>query len=514
MVNNNPNNNKIQMQELLSKIQKVSNDKFDSLCEQIFEILGESKHKTHERHFKESFIEQLVDLYLQTFSDRVFKILVGISSPLDECLFNILMKKINVQCVVEKRFAVLILISNVVHHSPSWLPNIINMPLLNCFFNILKNDQEIVILAISALILVELIAALPCLMTQCLEDIFVCFSRLSTFLYKGMNLHADKKGSTDLKNLSFLNLNSIVYRVFIRLYAMYPCNFLEYLKTTYGLGCDKENNAVFRKIIQPMLNKIRFHPFLITASKDRECDKTRWFYKEPHDILEECGQYSIDPIESSHFVEDISQLYEFLSNEEDKLCDEQEQQFYSMDSSNAIFSQLSKAINESEQNVSSLCSLKHQHNNSVTNNKTPSDRVDSKFANLESAQEAINMSQKIISSSTFIDGKQLSSATNSDKNLVKPVAISANSKASLESVQKKNISKKQPCFSPFKPIKEIGNMAQTDTLKNDVTSPIDNHNQRNCNSVDHSHVINNNDNEDVDIEIISYNLENETELNR
>lgn len=108
MVNNNPNNNKIQMQELLSKIQKVSNDKFESLCEQIFEILGESKycslffflrsysfiifnqigkHKTHERHFKESFIEQLVDLYLQTFSDRVFKILVGISSPLDEVMF-------------------------------------------------------------------------------------------------------------------------------------------------------------------------------------------------------------------------------------------------------------------------------------------------------------------------------------------------------------------------------------------------------------------------------------------
>lgn len=48
------------------------------------------------------------------------------------------MKKINVQYNVEKRFAVFILISNVVHRSPSWLPNIINTPLLNCFFNILK----------------------------------------------------------------------------------------------------------------------------------------------------------------------------------------------------------------------------------------------------------------------------------------------------------------------------------------------------------------------------------------
>lgn len=44
------------------------------------------KHKTHERHFKESFVEKLVDLYLQSFSDRVFKILVGISTPLDEVI--------------------------------------------------------------------------------------------------------------------------------------------------------------------------------------------------------------------------------------------------------------------------------------------------------------------------------------------------------------------------------------------------------------------------------------------
>lgn len=37
------NNSNIQMQELLSKIQKVSNDQFESLYEQIFELLDESK---------------------------------------------------------------------------------------------------------------------------------------------------------------------------------------------------------------------------------------------------------------------------------------------------------------------------------------------------------------------------------------------------------------------------------------------------------------------------------------
>nr|XP_027195920.1 putative uncharacterized protein DDB_G0282133 [Dermatophagoides pteronyssinus] len=528
------NNSNIQMQELLSKIQIVPNDQFESLYEQIFELLDESKHKTHERHFKENFIEKLVDLYLQTFSDRVFRILVGISSPLDECLFNILMKKINVQYNVEKRFAVFILISNVVHRSPSWLPNIINTPLLNCFFNILKNDQEIVILAISALILVELIAALPCLMTQCLDDIFVCFSRLSSFLYKGMNQpneEDDKKDLNQRKNLSYLNLNSIVYRVFIRLYAMYPCNFLDYLKTNYGLGCNKENNAIFRKIIQPMLNKIRFHPFLITSSKNRECDKTRWFYKEPHDILEECCQYSIDPFESSYFVDDdLSQLYEFLTNEDGdnadgdgggEICNRSDPPLYSTTiSSNSIFSELNKTINENEQNLPSLCSRKYHMMMMTTDGKTNVDRID----NLESAQEAINMSQKQINSSSFIvmDDKQKSE--NNGKNLVKPVAIAANSKTSLleNSIQKRNISKKQSCFSPFKPIKEIGNIGTkndmiTSLSKTETASPIDNHlfnsNQlRNCNSVDHSQAINNNnDNEDVDIEIISYNLENEND---
>lgn len=37
------NNSNIQMQELLSKIQIVPNDQFESLYEQIFELLDESK---------------------------------------------------------------------------------------------------------------------------------------------------------------------------------------------------------------------------------------------------------------------------------------------------------------------------------------------------------------------------------------------------------------------------------------------------------------------------------------
>lgn len=163
-------------------------------------------------------------------------------------------------------------------------------------------------------------------------------------------------------SLLFLQLNSNVYRLFIRLYAIYPCNFFNYLKTTYGSESkDKDNEAVFRQIIEPMLSRIRFHPFLITASKEKECENQRWFHKEPCDILDECGQYSIDPIEfnqESDFYEQLfidesgefAQLDDSSSEDESRVIDDstfndqQDERPKYEEGSNAIFSKLSQEM--------------------------------------------------------------------------------------------------------------------------------------------------------------------------
>lgn len=46
--------------------------------------------------------------------------------------------------------------------------------------------------------------------------------------------------------------------------------------------------------IRPMLNTVRIHPLLITASKDNETDTNRWKKIGHHDIIVECERFAVD----------------------------------------------------------------------------------------------------------------------------------------------------------------------------------------------------------------------------
>ncbi len=100
-------------------------------------------------------------------------------------------------------------------------------------------------------------------------------------------------------DFDILHLHVCVYRLFNRLYALYPCNFLAYLRSTYGSNKDsnKENLTVFNEILQPMLQRVRLHPLLVTAAKETEFSTNRWLNMEPHDIIAECAKLVLDPIE-------------------------------------------------------------------------------------------------------------------------------------------------------------------------------------------------------------------------
>jgi hypothetical protein len=71
------------------------------------------------------------------------------------------------------------------------------------------------------------------------------------------------------------------------------------LRSTYGSNKDsnKENLTVFNEILQPMLQRVRLHPLLVTAAKETEFSTNRWLNMEPHDIIAECAKLVLDPIE-------------------------------------------------------------------------------------------------------------------------------------------------------------------------------------------------------------------------
>lgn len=64
-----------------------------------------------------------------------------------------------------------------------------------------------------------------------------------------------------------------LYSLFHRLYAMYPCNFISYLKQQY---IQRDQLATFTHTIRPMLDSVRMHPLLVTASKDTEISAARY----------------------------------------------------------------------------------------------------------------------------------------------------------------------------------------------------------------------------------------------
>ncbi|XP_043914680.1 hamartin-like isoform X2 [Protopterus annectens] len=122
---------------------------------------------------------------------------------------------------------------------------------------------------------------------QYLHEFFDIFGRLSTWYLKNPG---------HVPEVYMVYLQVSVYALFHRLYGMYPCNFVSYLRSHYSM---KENHETFEEVVKPMLEHVRIHPELVTGTKDHELDPTRWKRLETHDIVIECAKVSLDPKESS-----------------------------------------------------------------------------------------------------------------------------------------------------------------------------------------------------------------------
>ncbi|MCJ8741191.1 hypothetical protein PDJAM_G00067810 [Pangasius djambal] len=226
----------------------------------------------------------LVDYFLETNSSPALHILCSVREPHDKHLFD----KMN-ECMAKPacRLPTLNLLGHVVRKQPSWIHKIARYPLLLSLLKCLKTDTDVVVLITGVLVLVTLLPMIPQAGKQHLYEFFDVFGRLAAW-----NL----RNPGHVSEVFLIHLHASVYSLFHRLYGMYPCNFISYLRSHYSM---KENMDTFEEVVKPMLEHVRIHPELVTGTKDHELDPTRWKRFEIHDIVIECAKVSLDPREAS-----------------------------------------------------------------------------------------------------------------------------------------------------------------------------------------------------------------------
>ncbi|KAK6315930.1 hypothetical protein J4Q44_G00134540 [Coregonus suidteri] len=226
----------------------------------------------------------LVDYFLETNSAQAMHILSSVREPHDKHLLD----KMN-ECMTKQacRLSTLTLLGHVVRKQPSWIHKIARYPLLLSLLKCLKTDSDVVVLITGVLVLITLLPMIPQAGKQHLYEFFDIFGRLASW-----NL----KNPGHVSEVYLIHLHASVYSLFHRLYGMYPCNFVSYLRSHYSM---KENVDTFEEVVKPMLEHVRIHPELVTGTKDHELDPTRWKRFEIHDIVIECAKVSLDPKEAS-----------------------------------------------------------------------------------------------------------------------------------------------------------------------------------------------------------------------
>ncbi|XP_044000128.1 TSC complex subunit 1b [Gambusia affinis] len=230
-------------------------------------------------------LNALVDYFLETNSTQALHILSSVREPHDKHLLD----KMN-DCMAKPacRLPTLMLLGHVVRKQPSWIHKMARYPLLLSLLKCLKTDTDVVVLITGVLVLITLLPMIPQAGKQHLWEYFDIFGRLASW-----NL----KNPGHVSEVYLIHLHASVYSLFHRLYGMYPCNFVSYLRSHYSM---KENMETFEEVVKPMLEHVRIHPELVTGTKDHELDPTRWKKYEIHDIVIECAKVSIDPKEASY----------------------------------------------------------------------------------------------------------------------------------------------------------------------------------------------------------------------
>ncbi|XP_041793617.1 LOW QUALITY PROTEIN: TSC complex subunit 1a [Chelmon rostratus] len=238
-------------------------------------------------------LSSLVEYYLDSSSSQAVLLLSSIREPHHKPLLEKLNESLSRPGT---RLAGLTLLGHLIRKQPPWVHHISRSALLPALLRCLKTDADVVVLITGVLVLITLLPMIPQAGKQHIYDFFDVFGRLAAWSYKNPG---------HVPAVHLVHLHAGVYSLFHRLYGMFPCNFISYLRLHYSM---KENLDTFQEVVKPMLEHVRVHPELVTGTQDSEVDPTRWRCYEVHDIVIECSRVSLDPLESSCEEEIYSSL--------------------------------------------------------------------------------------------------------------------------------------------------------------------------------------------------------------
>ncbi|GFS60488.1 hamartin [Trichonephila inaurata madagascariensis] len=250
--------------------------------ESIMNLIHENLHSAKDSRA----LNSIVEYYIAAESHHSLDILVRLKEPHDKHLFDKISELMKNETY---RYRSLQLLMNLVYRQPPWLHKIANHRIMHTIFSLLKTDQNAPNLMSGLFILICLLPMIPSQFGPFLHDTFDIFSKLASWGVRKPSFIVD---------VYMVHLQVVIYALFHRLYGMFPCNFLAYLRSYYGGSqYNEENYKVFSLIIKPMLERVRLHPLLVTASKETELSPFRWKKMAYHDVIVECASISLDAIE-------------------------------------------------------------------------------------------------------------------------------------------------------------------------------------------------------------------------
>ncbi|XP_050300814.1 hamartin isoform X1 [Anthonomus grandis grandis] len=227
-------------------------------------------------------INGLYDYYLSTNSVRCMEVLITLKEPHQHFLFDKLCDSVtNPKTNLKVRVQAFTLLGHIARSQPTWLQKLPDHSLFKEILKYLLKETELLPLISALLLLIVLLPMFPSSIGKHLEDIFDIFSRLAAW-----NSHVPGKLVED----QMIHLQVALYALFLRLYGMYPGNFLSYLRSNFK----DRNNPVFCHTIKPMMDTVKMHPSLVTTSKENETTTERWKKMGVHDVIVECERFSLD----------------------------------------------------------------------------------------------------------------------------------------------------------------------------------------------------------------------------
>ncbi|XP_034488322.1 hamartin [Drosophila innubila] len=239
-------------------------------------------------------VRYMLDYYLKTGSLRIMEVLVKAQSPHDGYIFDRLDDWLKQQ---QYRVQALNVFCFIVRRHPTWLHKIEKHRLIKNVFKLLTHEKDIVPLMCALLCIITLLPIIPNSVPNFLHDLFEVFGHLASWKLQNPRLPDEK----------LVHLQLGLQMLFHRLYGMYPCNFLGYLSDF--IKKDKGGGGIFQHTIKPLLDTVRVHPMLLTATMETEVSNARWKEMEPHDVVMECAHLSLPVLHPDASNEDISSTY-------------------------------------------------------------------------------------------------------------------------------------------------------------------------------------------------------------